>query len=286
MADIRFSDDERGLSKEPYLLAQASSPSAAASPTSSAPYQQPLPTPPQIISRTFRQLQIDVLLTPPEFGLPGDAGATRTGATNMCDLVFNKTKGGSALLKEIAAFPDGAIDVYGAPLSRETRAILPKVKNITVSLLAKDPNADEVGDFDPVGRSTKYTVKVRVSPDAPPNPGERLTFFPPIIGLKRSEYILFGHQKAASRMAVTLFHELVHIWYVYKYSFYNLQNNINTGHGPYESPATTFYDVVSVGENNTLPFLSKLSPFYNEIDSLEGAKPPAIPTPRVPWPQP
>jgi hypothetical protein len=231
MADIRFSDDERGLSKEPYLLAQASTPSAAAGPTSSAPYQQPSPPPPRTIRKAFNQLQIEVLLTPPEFGLPGDAEAATTRATKMCDLVFNRTKGGSALLNEIAAFPNGVIDPPGGPLSLEQRAKLPKVTKIAVSLAPEDPNADETGKFDPLWYSTTYTVNVRVSADAPQNPGERFNFFPRIIGLKQSEYILFGHAKAASRMAVTLFHELVHIWYVYKYYFDKLQTKNSTGHG-------------------------------------------------------
>jgi hypothetical protein len=45
----------------------------------------------------------------------------------------------------------------------------------------------------------------------------------------------------------------------------------------------TFYDVVTVGGSDTFPFLSKLNPFYKEIDDLEGATTPAKPTLVVPW---
>jgi len=107
--------------------------------------------------------------------------------------------------------------------------------------------------------STHYTIWVRFKNDRGENePG----IWPNIPGVNN---IAFKHKKAASRMTLNLFHEVIHIWFHYKYWWHEGQSG-NTGHGKYEAP---FWDEIA----GTYPFYDKIVAFYKEIDKLEQQTP-------------
>ena len=162
--------------------------------------------------------------------------------------VFGSTTEGRKLLKDLSSFP--------------IHPQLPALKKINVAfqdnlLQSTDPNADTDGQFHPAWPAEEYALWIKYKKNAP-GPGK----WP---NTPKNCNILYTHRKDESAMAVILYHELLHIWFVNKYWLYFLQKG-NTGHLKVENCE---YDIVEINNKQYYPFLDRLILFYKEIDSKE-----------------
>ena len=262
--------------------------------TSTTPNQTAAPTPSPTRSYTKNQLNVEVSVVPPPFTLDVERAGVQQAASDMYDLVFQKSKLGPQLLDEIAALPAGVLDPPEGKLPADARKQLPKVTQIKVSLIPPDPNDSEKGDYKPqgygptyTGYSSSYLLEVRAEArDKPASIKDRYTYWPGFNGLPKEDYIIYGHYKAGSVMATYLYHELLHVWFVYKYWFFTGQTGNSLGHGDYTVRAHgfPFYDPGELVKGKpTYPFREKLRAFFAEIDSLEGVKTPVQVSPNIPW---
>jgi hypothetical protein len=188
----------------------------------------------------------------------------------------------AALLKEISQFPNGFALDPGSTLSPAALASFPRVQKINVAFWTKyiptaDANGDTDGTFEPARPATAYNVSVKLQLDDP-EPGVRYWPMPPTVC---SQYVQHTHKKAAARMLATLAHELVHIWFTYKFWIYTGQNGNNTGHADAKICSPYLFDLVALppdqaiwpggpkyAENGSRPFQLRLQAILNEIDSL------------------
>lgn len=163
--------------------------------------------------------------------------------------LFGRTTEGVKLLNALANFP--------------IHPQLPAIKRINVGfqenmLPSDDPAADTDGMFGPQHPAAQYDLWVKFKKGAVSGPGR----WP---NTTKSCNIVFTHKRDDSHMAVTLFHELLHIWFVNAYWLYFLQKG-NTGHGKVEDCE---YDQVQTATGTRRPFLDWLVVFYAEIDKIE-----------------
>jgi hypothetical protein len=184
--------------------------------------------------------------------------------------VIAQRPAGKMLLDELDDFPDPNLLVvdpngqYDPVLLKNAMKALPAIQKINVSFSTafrqnKDPDYDTAGTFDPDYPNPVYTVRVRLLDDDN-DPGSRA--WPNIPGC--TPVITYTHRMGAARMAIFLFHELLHIWFINKYYFYFNQSG-NTGHRGYTPCPPAFFDEV----NGTRPFYDRLKQFYSEVDAWE-----------------
>lgn len=162
--------------------------------------------------------------------------------------LFGRTDEGVKLLNALANFP-----MYPQ---------LPAIKRVNVGfqenmLPSDDPSADTDGLFGPQSPAARYDLWVKYKKSEAGSGRWPNT--------EKPCNIVYSHRKDESAMAVTLFHELLHIWFVNTYWFYFLQKG-NTGHG---NVMECEYDVVESQGNYSRPFLDWLLRFYQEIDRKE-----------------
>lgn len=162
--------------------------------------------------------------------------------------LFGRTTEGVKLLNALANFP--------------IHPQLPAIKRINVGfqenmLPSSDPAADTDGIFGPSYPAAQYDLWVKYKKDA--------TFIGKWPNTTKRCNISFTHRNDESHMTVTLFHELLHIWFVNNYWLYFLQKG-NTGHGKVEDCE---YDIVETEAGQRQPFLEWLMLFYQEIDKKE-----------------
>jgi hypothetical protein len=170
------------------------------------------------------------------------------------------------LLNDIADFPSGLVLSSEQTLSPEDRDRLRRVEEITISFgtaftTQTDPNYDTDGDFSPDELVSKYRITVKFLDD---NSQEGSKSWPPG---RCNPKIRYRFRKAESRMVATLFHELLHIWYLHRYWFYHYQTKA-TGHRRYTD--CPFFDEVAGAEGTTSrPFYVRLSNIFAAIDAKE-----------------
>lgn len=223
-------------------------------------------------------------------GLPDwSADAQKAPRARVIAAVFDLFKSLSAsqrLLDDIAAFPEGIVVGADQELDDENRRKLRPVSHIGVTfwlgpLPIASTDGDTLGHFNPEGRSDRYTISVQLlNQDAPP--GDKYWPCPPT---KQNPCLAvrYAHKRAVSRMASLVAHELVHIWFTYKFSLLDLGGG-GTGHGTYSKACSmSFFDPVEAQagpmwpggpaypQGLSAPFFERLKYFYRQLDEKERA---------------
>jgi len=215
--------------------------------TTQQPHAQPQPqaTKPQRLG--WRVKHLDVVFAYPVMEGEYDRAWKESMIIKVYNL-FGRTTEGTKLLNALANFP--------------IHPQLPQIKRINVGfqenmLASDDPAADTDGIFGPQYPAPQYDLWVKYK--------KNTTFVGKWPNTQKACNIVYTHRNDESHMAVTLFHELLHIWFVNKYYLYFLQKG-NTGHTKVEDCE---YDVVESGGVLRRPFLDWLVLFYQEIDKKE-----------------
>jgi hypothetical protein len=190
--------------------------------------------------------------------------------------LFYSTVNGKQLLRALADFPMGTyIDPEEMELSSEFRP--PSIKQIEVTFEQTfvpntDPNHGTSGETDAgeecIVPKERHTVWIRTQRDNPEAPGGLI--WP---GSSCEKNIKFFHRKGESRMAVLLFHELLHIWFVHRFGYLPAMSCMS-GHGT-DMLSCSYFDLVQIrdsGSNkleDTYPLFDWLLKFFDEINTKE-----------------
>lgn len=200
------------------------------------------------------EVQVDCTLPSPERSSPRLKKIYGADLVAAVDLVRALPQT-NAILEEIADFPTGLVFRREQQLTlaklRKTQPELvpPTVRNIAIGFLSTDTKsaqaatpkmgASDLGFFDPpsLGRSYKVGVRFRILSDPP-----GVKYWPCPEHPQRS--IEFEHKTQVSLMAGIVGHELLHIWFMYKFWFYFLPpgrsrlridgEGFHFGHGQYK----------------------------------------------------
>jgi hypothetical protein len=170
-------------------------------------------------------------------------------AQHSVDRLF-ATENGRWLIGELG-------DTYIDPITQSTR---PRIVVGFVDLLPPEAYEDN-GYYRPVDPGAEeYEVLVKFVPVV-----DELTRSIVLFGIYPDNSacdIIFWYQEPASSMAHTLFHELLHIWYIHEYRFET--RKYPTGHG--NARWCQFEE----------DFLELLRAHAHELDELEGVGPPPL----------
>lgn len=269
--------------------------------TSTAPYRQPQATgtpsgtlPPFAVTPSFRisfdTSQVD---TDPTM----NQAITKTKTTQAYNLFCQIAKrgDGKTFLKEIADFPNNLVfetdsdgedaGLSAAEINKQIQGSVPKVKDITVIFVSSLPTEGDVGSHEPSVPASSYKIWILIKED---DLSKGSQTWPSLPGCKPD--IVYNHKKSESQMVVTMFHELVHIWFVFKYWVWGGQSDNNLGHETYTPcrKSKPFFtevlrkDGTQFPGNARQPFYDMLRRFYQEADTIESTQikvPPLAPQP-------
>jgi hypothetical protein len=194
-------------------------------------------------------------------------------AVAICKMyhLFYSTINGKKLLTALADFPMNTyIDPEEMELPEGFRP--PSAKHIEVTFQQTfAPNTDTNGETDAgeecIVPKESHTIWIRTRKD---NPELGALSWP---GSSCERNIKFSHRRGESRMAVLLFHELLHIWFVHRFGYLPGMSCMS-GHGAHFE-SCDYFDHVQIRNpknkqlEDTYPFFDWLLEFHNEIDVKE-----------------
>lgn len=243
----------------------------------------------------FFEVALDVASTKPDFAVEA-ARAKREAIINTVCQQFLSLRETTVVLNEIAAFPQNIVLAPGQQLDAENARLLSPVEKIAVTfwfagLPGRNSNEDVVGYFDPESRAAEYQIAILLDEGEPSMGGAQ---YWPCQRTSGSDCVAirYAHKSAAARMMSTLAHELLHVWFAYKFSLANVGG---TGHGGYDrADSGFFFDRVATGltvwpggtkyaaksdapemvvpkglDLADKPFLARLANYYKQIDAAD-----------------